>query len=143
MISRWRSVCFAALSFPNRLSFFSSRPEAKGSEAHAPPARDHGLMKLSHIAVVASAVAILSVAVWVRLNPSSLIMLSRDVKIRSPYCSVWKASLDGRIKLQQQAATNQIAQASRIIRREEGLALWSTQSGEYWVPDIKDDIILA
>lgn len=99
-------------------------------------------MKLSRIAVVASAVAILSVAVWVRLNPSSLIMLSRDVKIRSPYCSVWKASLDGRIKLRQQAATNEIAQASRIIRREEGLALWSTPSGEYWVPDIKDDIIL-
>ena len=101
-------------------------------------------MKLTRIAAIASAVAILAVAVAVRLNPSSLILLSRDVKIRSPYCSVWKASLDGRIKLQQQAATNQIAQASRIIRREAGLALWSTPSGQYWVPDIKEgnDIIL-
>ena len=90
-------------------------------------------MKLTRIAVVASAVAILSVAVGVRLNPSSLILISRGVTIRSPYCSAWKASLDGRIKLQQQAATNEIAQASRIIRREAGLALWSTPSGEYWV----------
>lgn len=98
-------------------------------------------MKLVGIAVVASAVAVLSVAVGVRLNPSSLILFSRDVEIRSPYCSVWKASLDGRIKLRQQAATNEIAQASRIIRREAGLALWSTPSGEYWVPE-GNDIIL-
>ena len=99
-------------------------------------------MKLVRLAVVASAVAVLLAAVGVCLNPSSMILISRDVTVRSPYCSVWKASLDGRIKLQQQAAANQIAQASRVIRREAGLALWSTPSGEYWVPDVKDDLIL-
>ena len=99
-------------------------------------------MKLVRVVVVVSAIAILSVAVGVRLNPSSLLLLSRDVKIRSPYCSVWKASLDGRIKLQQQTSTREIAQRSRILRREAGLALWSTPSGEYWIPDMKDDMIL-
>ena len=99
-------------------------------------------MKLVRIMVIASAVTILSVAVGVRLNPSLLILLSRDVKIRSPYCSLWKASLDNRIKLQQQASTREIAQSSRIIRHEAGLALWNTPSGEYWAPDVKDDIIV-
>ncbi|HXA51357.1 MAG TPA: FkbM family methyltransferase [Candidatus Acidoferrum sp.] len=99
-------------------------------------------MKLGRILVIVCAVTILSVAVGVRVNPSSLILLSRDVKIRSSYCSVWKASLDNRIKLRQQASTKEIAQRSHIIRREVGLALWSTPSGEYWIPDVKDDIIL-
>jgi FkbM family methyltransferase len=99
-------------------------------------------MKLARMLVVVSAVSVLSVALGVRLNPSSLILFSRDVKIRSPYCSLWKASLDNRIKLQQQDSTREIAQSSRIIRREAGLALWSTPSGEYWIPDAKDDVVL-
>jgi FkbM family methyltransferase len=101
-------------------------------------------MKLVRIAAVAAAAATLSLAIGVRLNPSSLILFSRDLKIRSPYCTAWKASLDGHIKLRQQAVTGEIARASRIIRRESGLALWSTPSGEYWIPDLKDgnDVIL-
>jgi FkbM family methyltransferase len=99
-------------------------------------------MKLVRTTGFASAVAILSVGIWVRLHPSSLNLLSRDVKVRSPYCSLWKASLDGGIKLQQQASTREIAQSSRIVRRDAGLALWSTPPGEYWVPDVKDDVIL-
>jgi FkbM family methyltransferase len=99
-------------------------------------------MKLARIMVVVSAVSILSVALGVRLNPSSLILLSRDVKVRSPYCSLWKASRDNHIKMEQQALTSEIAQRSHIIRRESGLALWNTPSGEYWIPDTKDDIVL-
>jgi FkbM family methyltransferase len=107
-----------------------------------PSIRDNATMTLSRLAVFATATVVLSVAVWVRLVPSSLILFSRNVKIRSPYCSIWKASLDGRIKSQQQSAAREIAQSSRIIRHEKGLALWSTPSGEYWVPEIKDDAIL-
>lgn len=99
-------------------------------------------MKLVRIAATASAIVILAAAVGVRLNPSSLILFSRDVTIRSPYCSIWKASLDGRIKLQQQAAAKEIAQASHLIRRDAGLALWSTPSGEYWVPDSKENKVI-
>ena len=101
-------------------------------------------MKLARVGVGAVLVAFLVAAVGVRLNPSFVVLFSRDVKIRSSYCSVWKASLDGRIKLQQQAVTREIAQVSHITRRDAGLALWSTPSGEYWIPDVKDrnDIIL-
>lgn len=101
-----------------------------------------GPMKLTRIMVVVSAVSILSVALGIRLNPSSLILLSRDVKVRSPYCSLWKASRDNHIKMEQQALTAEIAQRSHIVRRDAGLALWSTPSGEYWIPDTKDDIVL-
>jgi FkbM family methyltransferase len=99
-------------------------------------------VKPVRIAVVASSVAILSAGAGVWLNPSSLILLSRDVTIRSSYCSVWKASVDGRIKLHQQAAAKKIAQASHIVRRDAGLVLWSTPAGEYWVPDFKEGSIL-
>jgi len=101
-------------------------------------------MKLARIGIGAVVAALLIVAIGIRLNPSFVVLFSRDVKIRSSYCSVWKASLDGRIKLQQQAATSEIAQASRVTRRDAKLALWNTPSGEYWIPDVKDrnDIIL-
>ena len=49
--------------------------------------------------------------------------------------------LEGHLKLQQQAATDAIAKAIHAIRHESGLTLWSTPSGEYWIPD-GDDVIL-
>ena len=80
-------------------------------------------------------VLVLGTAAGVWLNPSSLILLSRGVTVRSPYCSLWKASRDGHIKLRQQARTEEIFRASRLLRRDSGLALWSTPSGDYWIPD--------
>jgi FkbM family methyltransferase len=98
-------------------------------------------MKFARIVFASLAVGMFTVAAGVRLNPSFLVLLSRDVRIRSPYCSGWKASLDGHLKLQQQAATDAIAKASHAIRHESGLTLWSTPAGEYWIPD-GDDVIL-
>jgi FkbM family methyltransferase len=80
------------------------------------------------------AVIILSTGIAVRLNPSSLILLSRDLKNRSPYCSPLKASLDGHIKLRQQARSEEIFRASRLIRSDRDLSLWSTPQGEFWIP---------
>lgn len=91
-------------------------------------------MKTVRFVIVAAAIAVLGIAAGVRLNPSSLILFSPGVTNRSPYCSVWKASLDGSIKLRQQARTEQIFQASRLIRSESALSLWSTPSGEFWIP---------
>ena len=62
-----------------------------------------GGVKTSRFVAGAVGVTILAIGIAVRLNPSSLILLSRDIKNRSPYCSTWKASLDGRIKLRQQS----------------------------------------
>jgi FkbM family methyltransferase len=49
--------------------------------------------------------------------------------------------LDGRIKLRQQAVAKDFAQASHVVRRESGLALWSTPAGEYWIPDGDDNVL--
>ncbi len=92
-------------------------------------------MKTSRFVSGIVAVTILGVGVAVRLNPSSLILLSRDIKNRSPYCSTWQASLDGRIKLRQQSRSEEIFRESRLIHRDRDLSLWSTPKGQYWIPE--------
>jgi FkbM family methyltransferase len=98
-------------------------------------------MKIVRILTVSLAVAVLAIAVLVRLNPSSTILAARDVHVRSPFCSVWKASLDDHIKLRQYAVAEEIAKASRLVRREAGLALWTTPSGEFWIPAGSEQIL--
>ena len=98
-------------------------------------------MKIVRILVVSLAIAVLAIAVLVRLNPSSTILAARNVHLRSPFCSVWKASLDGRIKLRQYEVAGEIAKASRLVRCEAGLALWTTPSGEFWIPDGSEEIL--
>ena len=98
-------------------------------------------MKSIRLVVAGVALAILASAAAFRLNPSSVILFSRDVKSRSPYCTAWKASLDGHIKLRQQARTAEILRASRMLRKEAGLSLWSTPMGEFWIPAGDNDIL--
>ncbi|HEY1239100.1 MAG TPA: FkbM family methyltransferase [Bryobacteraceae bacterium] len=98
-------------------------------------------MKIGRIVPLTLALLILALAVAVRLNPSLIILAARDVQVRSPFCSVWKASLDGRIKLRQQALTDEIARSSRLVRRDGDLALWSTPRGEFWVPQGDNQIV--
>jgi FkbM family methyltransferase len=88
-----------------------------------------------------SVMAVLGLSVWIRLNPASLILVARGVTSRSPYCSRFQASLDGGIKLRQQARTEEFFRASHLVRRDAGLALWSTSRGEFWVPDGDDHIL--
>src|SRR4051794_17443435 len=102
---------------------------------------DNQGVKISRIVTIFLATAVLGSALAARFNPSSLILLARDVKVRSSFCSLWKASIDGRIKLRQQAVAKEIAQASRVLRRDGNLALWSTPQGEYWIPDGEDNIL--
>lgn len=98
-------------------------------------------MKIGRIIPITLALAILAMAVAVRLNPSLIILAARDVQVRSPFCSAWKASLDGPIKLRQDALTDEIAKSSRFVRRDGDLALWSTPRGEFWVPEGNDEIV--
>ncbi|HLY17020.1 MAG TPA: FkbM family methyltransferase [Bryobacteraceae bacterium] len=98
-------------------------------------------MKIVRILFVSIAVAVLALAAGIKFNPSSLVLLSRDVKARSPFCSAWKASLDGHIKLRQYAVAEQLAKVSHLVKREAGLMLWSTPNGDYWVPNGDDNIL--
>ena len=98
-------------------------------------------MKTVRILTVSLAVAVLAIAALVRLNPSSIILAARDVHVRGPFCSAWKASLDDRIKLRQYAVAEKTAKASHMVRREAGLALWSTPDGEFWIPDGSEQIL--
>jgi FkbM family methyltransferase len=98
-------------------------------------------VKIARIGVMAGAIACLVAAAAIRLNPSFLILFAHGVKIRSPYCSIWKASLDGHVKLQQQSAMAALVKASSIMRRQAGLTLWATPAGEYWVPGSDPDTV--
>jgi FkbM family methyltransferase len=58
----------------------------------------------------------------------------RFPRIRSPYCTVTKAMADAKIMVRQNRLESTIARRSRLIRREQGLDLWQTPDGEFWMP---------
>ena len=117
-----------------RLSLVSRRQQTYDRETGRRQIVENRSVKVARVVAVALAGAVLTLAVGVRLNPSSLILLARDVRIRSPFCSVWQASLDGHIKLRQQSVAKGLAQASHVVRREAGLVLWATPAGDFWIP---------
>ena len=98
-------------------------------------------MKTGRAITVLIAIVVLASSLAVRLNPSLLVLASRDVKLRSSLCSSWQAGFDGHIKLRQQAVAMEYAQASRVIRRDSGLVLWKTPMGQYWIPEGDDSIL--
>lgn len=98
-------------------------------------------MKFLRILMGSLVVVVPVIAVLVWLNPSFMILVARGVHVRSPYCSVWKASLDDRIKLRQAAVAQEIVKASHPVRREAGLALWTTPNGDFWIPDGSEKIL--
>ena len=59
----------------------------------------------------------------------------------SPFCSTWQAVQDVSVKIRQGELEKTIRANTRLIRTENGYKLWSTPSGEFWVPDTSDDII--
>lgn len=59
----------------------------------------------------------------------------------SPYCTLWQAVTDAQIKVDMGAEERKLLAASHVVRTEDGLKLWSTPEGEYWVPDTSDNIL--
>ena len=59
----------------------------------------------------------------------------------SPFCSTWQTFRDSAVKVRQSDLEKEIAADTRLIRKENGYKLWSTRSGEFWVPDTSDLII--
>ena len=59
----------------------------------------------------------------------------------SPFCSRWQAVQDLAVKLRQRDLAKEIRANTKLVRAENGYKLWSTPSGEFWVPDSNDDII--
>jgi len=91
-------------------------------------------MKAARLVSMALAMGLFVCTAALRFNPSLVVLLSRDVKVRSPFCSRWQATLDGQIKLRQQAVADELRRQSRRMRQEDGLELWSTPRGQIWVP---------
>ena len=60
---------------------------------------------------------------------------------RSPFCSTWQAVQDAALQVRQGKLEKAIRANTRLIRAENGYKLWSTPSGEFWVPDTSDEII--
>jgi FkbM family methyltransferase len=49
--------------------------------------------------------------------------------------------MDAPIKLQQQARTEEIFHASKLVRKDSNLSLWDTPGGQYWVPGDDGNIV--
>jgi FkbM family methyltransferase len=79
------------------------------------------------------------IALW--LCPGLVLLSQRDLRSRSPYCSVWRGVLDAKVKVREAQAAAEISRGSRRLRREGALDLWQTPFGPYWVPPGNDEIL--
>jgi FkbM family methyltransferase len=87
--------------------------------------------------------ALAFVALWMALTlwPGLAILPFAGHITRSPFCSTWQGVRDAAVKVRQGELENEIRANTRLIRTEDGYKLWSTPSGEFWVPDTSDQII--
>jgi FkbM family methyltransferase len=83
------------------------------------------------------------VTVWIALSfYPGLAILPFASRIRSsPFCSTWQAVQDGAVKVKQGRLEKELHANTRQVRAENGYKLWSTPSGEFWVPDTSDGIL--
>lgn len=59
----------------------------------------------------------------------------------SPYCTVWRAVEDSKVKLRRDARRDALLAKSHVVRKDGRYKLWSTPEGEFWVPDSSDTIL--
>ena len=59
----------------------------------------------------------------------------------SPYCSVWRAVEDAKVKRRRDARRDTLLAKSHVVRKDGAYQLWSTPQGEFWVPDSSDNIL--
>jgi FkbM family methyltransferase len=91
-------------------------------------------------------IILLSIAfatLWIALSfyPGLAILPYIDRSKSSPFCSNWQSVRDAAVKIRQVDLEKEISAKTRLIRTEKGYKLWSTSSGEFWVPDTSDEII--
>lgn len=72
-----------------------------------------------------------------------LSILVGEVKDTSPYCTMGKAVTDARFKIQQDRDARQLQAASKKVRSENGLDLWDTPQGKWWLPSGSDEILFV
>jgi len=72
-----------------------------------------------------------------------LSILAGKVKDTSPYCTTGKAVTDAQLRLQQDKDTKVLRAASKKIKSENGLDLWETPQGTWWLPSGNDDILFV
>ncbi|MEN6607484.1 MAG: FkbM family methyltransferase [Bryobacteraceae bacterium] len=86
------------------------------------------------ILLVSSIFVVLAAAIMVRVYPQVVVLFSRDVTIRSPYCTRWDAMLSVRAKHNQAAVFKALASQARLLKRDADLELWATPRGQFWMP---------
>ncbi len=59
----------------------------------------------------------------------------------SPYCSVWQAVEDAKVKLRRDARREALLAKSHLVRKDGAYQLWSTPKGEFWVPENNTNIL--
>src|SRR5208283_3878139 len=95
---------------------------------------------VGRLPAVAAAALLLAGAV-VFLYTGELVLFTPHVKMQSRYCTIWKAVPGAQIKLGQLRDEERIRRGTHLVRRESGLALWTTPQGQFWVPDNNADIL--
>ncbi|HUQ95865.1 MAG TPA: FkbM family methyltransferase [Bryobacteraceae bacterium] len=60
---------------------------------------------------------------------------------KSPYCTVWQAVTDGKVKIAQADIEKNLLAKSHPLRTDGAYKLWTTPKGDFWVPDTRDEIL--
>ena len=73
--------------------------------------------------------------------PGTVLLFVTPNLTRSPYCTVWRTSVDVRVKLKQSKDAKRIRDASELVQKDGRLELWNTPYGQWWVPGENQDIL--
>ena len=85
-----------------------------------------------YVAVLCLAAGALAAALYAY---PPLILVFRGLHSVSPYCSLADAMRDSRVGVAQEARAHELAAAARRLEARDGLELWSTPAGDWWVPE--------
>ncbi len=72
-----------------------------------------------------------------------LALLAGKVKDTSPYCTMGKAMSDVQLKLHQEQHSKALRAESKKLKTENGLDLWQTPQGNWWLPSGSDEILFV
>src|SRR5258705_4175296 len=72
-----------------------------------------------------------------------LSILAGKVNDTSPYCTMGKAISDAQLRIQQDQDAKTLRAASKKVKTENGLDLWETPQGKWWLPSGSDEILFV
>lgn len=84
---------------------------------------------------------VLAAGIVLSFMPGLALLAVPGLASTSPYCTVWQGIRETGVKTQQEEIAKEIREGTRLLKEENGLKLWRTPLGDFWVSGTSDKIL--